>query len=193
MFEYIADDIVMLLIERGVISVQDRELYTYGAEVFLLNLLNIVIAIGITILSGAWIHFLVFMLIFVPLRMCIGGYHAKSSQMCLIMSTLLYGASVALVKWLPGMMQSRYFIAAFLFSTVSILILAPVEHKNNPLGKKAKKTNRLLSIIFAILDSIIFAVCCYLNLVAASSIAIFIVIAGVLMIWEFVSNKLETA
>lgn len=97
MFEYLADDIAMLLIANRIIDVKDRNIYCYGAEVLLLNLLNILIALGITIVSHTWIHFFIFMVLFIPLRICVGGYHAKTSHICLILSTILYIISILLI------------------------------------------------------------------------------------------------
>lgn len=182
MFEYLADDIAMLLIEKKIIDVKDRDLYCYGAEVLLLNLLNIIIALAITIISGTWLHFLLFMLLFIPLRICVGGYHAKTSQICLILSTVFYISSVLLVVFFPYLYQSRCAIAIFYLSIISIIIFAPVEHKNNPLDNKSRKINRTISTVLAILDSIIFLTLYFLNINLASSVMIFIILSALLMI-----------
>lgn len=188
MFEYLADDIVIFLIQRKIIDAKDRDLYCYGAEVFFLNILNIIIAVLITIFSGTWSHFLIFMMIFVPLRISIGGYHAKTSQVCLIQSTILYIATVALVKYYPYIYQSVFLKILVAFSVVSIIIFAPIEHINNPLGKKSRKKNRIISISLAILDSIIFVILAVLDCKVASSIMTFIIIAALLMILGKICN-----
>lgn len=69
--------ITAFLIEQKIIVAKDREIYEYGFELLLADLLNF----SIILLIGSAIHQLwstvLYLLIFVGLRSVCGGYHAK--------------------------------------------------------------------------------------------------------------------
>ena len=181
MFEYLADDFAIFLIQRRIIDAKDRDLYCYGTEVLLLNILNVLIALAVTIFSGTWLHFLIFMLLFVPLRMCSGGYHAKKSSVCMIVSTVLYIAAVSAFKFFPYLYKNIFAIAVLIAASVFIFVKAPIINENNVLDRKSFKRNRIISRILICLDSIIFITLVLLEINAATSVMIFIMLIGFLM------------
>lgn len=181
MFEYLADDIAIFLIQRRIIDAKDRDLCCYGAEVLLLNSLNLLTALAVTIFSGTWLHFLIFMLLFVPLRMCSGGYHAKKSSVCMIVSTVLYIAAVSAFKFFPYLYKNIFAIAVLIAASVFIFVKAPIINENNVLDRKSFKRNRIISRILICLDSIIFITLALLEINSATSVMIFIMLIGFLM------------
>lgn len=101
MFRYIAEDIAFLLIKSKAVNIEERDVYVFGLEVLLLNFINVLTALIISLISGTMWHFAAFMLIFAPLRIFSGGYHAKHSETCFVISTLVYIASVLTLKLYP--------------------------------------------------------------------------------------------
>ncbi|MDD6270030.1 MAG: accessory gene regulator B family protein [Oscillospiraceae bacterium] len=176
-----ADDIAIFLIQRRIIDAKDRDLCCYGAEVLLLNSLNLLTALAVTIFSGTWLHFLIFMLLFVPLRMCSGGYHAKKSSVCMIVSTVLYIAAVSAFKFFPYLYKNIFAIAVLIAASVFIFVKAPIINENNVLDRKSFKRNRIISRILICLDSIIFITLALLEINSATSVMIFIMLIGFLM------------
>ena len=101
MFQYIAEDIAFLLIKNKTVDIEKRDECVYGAEVLLVNLSNILTALIISILTKSMLHFAAFMLIFVPLRIFTGGYHAKTSESCYLITSSMYALTVLCVKLMP--------------------------------------------------------------------------------------------
>lgn len=182
MFKNISSDIAFLLVRKRIIDNEKRKIYEYGAEITLLNMLNIIIPFVVSLIFGTLIHFVIFVLVFIPLRICIGGYHSKKSEHCVIISTLLYVLSVLLPTLLPSSLKTFILATLFVLSVLAILLYAPVENKNNTLCKKNKKMNRLFSLVLVSTDSIALVITCVVARNIATSIMTFVILASSLMI-----------
>lgn len=79
-----------------------------------------------------------------------------------------------------------------IISILLILIYAPVEHKNNPLRAKLKKRNRLIALFLVGIDSITVIICYAFAPHIASSIMIFVILAGILMLLGLLSKSNTT-
>ena len=191
MFRYLAEDIAFLLIKNKIVDIEKREECVFGVEVLLLNLTNILTALIISILSDTILHFAAFMLIFVPLRIFTGGCHAKTSERCYLITTAVYALSAFSVKQLPELYTSIPAVITFLILIVPIILLAPVENKNNPLNADERKRNRLISIVLTVVDSLIFIIMYLLSITAATSVMIFMAVDSILMLIGLMKNKSE--
>ena len=177
MFRYIAEDIAFLLIKSKVVNIEERDVYVFGLEVLLLNSVNILTALIISLITNTMWHFMAFLLIYAPLRIFSGGYHAKHSETCFIISTLVYIASVLTVKLYPLLYTNTVITAAlFIPSILLTFVLAPVINKNNPLSEDERKRNRLVSIVLIVLDSVIFIMFKCWDFSPATSVMIFLAI-----------------
>jgi len=191
MFRYIAEDIAFLLIKNKIIDIEKRDECVYGAEVLLLNLSNILTALIISVLTKSMLHFAAFMLIFVPLRIFTGGYHAKTSESCYLITSTMYALTVLCVKLMPELYSNIPAIITLTILIVSIVLFAPVEHKNNPLNSDERKRNRLISIVLTAVDSLIFVALFILSVSAATSVMIFMAVDSVLMMIGLLINRIE--
>lgn len=192
MFKHMAEGIALLLIRSNTVDIEEREVYVFGLEVMLLNSINVLMALIISLITGTMWHFASFMLIFVPLRIFSGGYHAKRSETCFVISTLVYIATVLIVKLYP-MLYASTAVTAVLFA-VSILItviLAPVVNKNNPLSEHERKRNRLISIVLIAVDSVIFIMLRLLELSVAVNVMIFLTVNSITMLAGVSKEKLD--
>lgn len=190
MFRYIAEDIAFLLIKNKIVDIEKRDECVYGAEVLLLNLSNILTALIISILSKTMLHFVAFMLIFVPLRIFIGGFHAKTSESCYLITSTTYALTVLCVKLMPELYTNIPAIITLAILIIPIILFAPVEHKNNPLNTDERRRNRLISIILTAVDSLIFITLYILSIPTATSVMIFMVVDSVLMIIGLLINRI---
>lgn len=181
MFRYIAEDIAFLLIKNKIFDIEKRDKCVYGAEVLLLNLSNILTALIISILSRSMLHFAAFMLIFVPLRIFTGGFHAKSSDSCYVLTTATYALTVLCVKLLPELYANIPAIITLAILIILMILFAPVEHKNNPLNADEHKRNRLISVSLTAIDSLIFIILYFLSISIATSVMIFMAVNSILV------------
>ena len=72
---------------------------------------------------------------------------------------------------------------------VPMILLAPIEHKNNPLSAYERKRNRLVSIALIAFDSLLFIALFLLSNSAATSIMIFMAINSVIMLIGSLANR----
>ena len=190
MFRYIAEDIAFLLIKNKIVDIEKRDECVYGAEVLLLNLSNILTALIISILTKSMLHFVAFMLIFVPLRIFTGGYHAKTSENCYLITSAMYALTVLCVKLMPDLYSNIPAIITFAVLIVPIVLFAPVEHKNNPLKPNEHRRNRLISIVLTAVDSLIFIALFILSISTATSVMIFMAVDSILMMIGLLMNRI---
>ena len=189
MFRYIAEDIAFLLIKNKIVDIEKRDECVYGAEVLLLNLSNILTTLIISILTKSMLHFAAFMLIFVPIRIFTGGFHAKTSESCYLLTSFIYALTVLCVKLLPELYSNIPAIITLAVLIVPIVLFAPVEHKNNPLTPDERKRNRLISIVLTAVDSLIFVTLFILSISTATSVMIFMAVDSILMLIGFLKQS----
>ena len=193
MFRDIADEIAFVLVENKIVENEKRDLYRYGAESLLLNLTIILIALVITFFTKTWGHLSVFIFLFVPLRISSGGYHAKTSRVCMGLSTIFYIITVVTIKVFPDLYKNIIAVATFIIASILIFIKTPIVNQNNVLNSKSYRYNKIISKIFIVLDFIIFVTLALFNIKAATSVMIFIILTGFLMILEIIKIKISNS
>lgn len=182
MFHNLAVDIAFLLIKNKIVDIQHRDVYVYGLEVILLNCSLLIMFLIASMLCGAMLNFWAYLIFFLPIRIFSGGYHAKSSESCFVLSTLMYGLSIAITAFFPLMYQNWKWIVAGIISVVVILIFSPMINENNPLTKAQQKRNRIIVCILLAVDLVVFILCCNFNWRIASNELVFIVMDAVLLL-----------
>ena len=182
MFHNLAEDIAFLLIKNKIVDIEQRDVYIYGLEVILLNGGLLIAFLIISLLCSEMINFWAYLIFFLPLRIFSGGYHAKTSECCFILSTVMYGFSVAVTKFLPLLYLDFYWWTAGAISLIIILIFAPLINPNNPLNEFQKKRNRIIVYSLIITDLVFFILCCIFNWKIATNEMIFIIFDAILLI-----------
>ena len=130
MFHNLAVDIAFLLIKNKIVDIQQRDVYVYGLEIILLNGSLLLLFFITSLLCGAMTNFWAYLIFFLPLRIFSGGYHAKSSESCFVLSTIMYGLSIAITFFFPLLYQNWKWIIAGIISIIVILALSPSVCKN---------------------------------------------------------------
>jgi accessory gene regulator B len=183
MFNNLAKDIAFHLIKNKIVDIEKREVYVYGLEVILLNAALLIVAMGISLLFGAFMHFVTFLVVFLPLRIFAGGYHAKTSERCLILSAILYTATHVLVHFYPLLYRSIFAIVSGVIFAVVIFVFVPLVNKNNELNAEQVKRNRLIARVLLAVNVGLFAVCYWQGWVVASSVVVFLGFVCLLLVW----------
>ena len=182
MFKNLAEDITFLLIKNKIVDIEERDIYLYGIEVILLNGGLLLMFLITSLLFGNMINFWAYLIFFLPLRIFSGGYHAKTSECCFVMSTVMYGISVAITKFLPLLYLNFYCWIAGAVSMLIILLFAPLINANNPLNKVQKKRNRIITYFLMIIDLVFFILCCNFNWRMATNELLFAVFDALLLL-----------
>ncbi len=182
MFHNLAVDIAFLLIKNKIVDIEQRDIYVYGLEVILLNASLLLVFLIASLLSGTMINFLTYMIFFLPIRIFSGGFHAKSSDSCFILSTMMYGISIAITASFPLLYQNWKWTIAGIISVIIILALSPMINENNPLTKSQQKRNRIIVYILLSVDLVIYILCCYFNWQIVSNELVFVVFDALLLL-----------
>lgn len=182
MFHNLAEDIAFLLIKHKIVDIEQRDVYIYGLEVILLNGELLIAFLIISPLCGEMLNFWAYLIFFLPIRIFSGGYHAETSERCFILSTIMYGISVTVTKFLPILYTDFYWQISGIIAVSVTLFFAPLINKNNPLNKSQKKRNRIIVFLLLIADLVFFILCCKFNWTIATNELIFIVMNAVLLI-----------
>lgn len=70
--------IVKILLHEKIITQEDVEVYEYGCQITLANIINFIIVLVIGLIFKSVIQAGIFYLSFISLRIFCGGYHANS-------------------------------------------------------------------------------------------------------------------
>lgn len=182
MFHNLAVDIAFLLIKNKIVGIQHRDVYVYGLEVILLNGSLLIVFLIASMLSRTMINFLAYLVFFLPIRVFSGGYHAEKSESCFVLSTIMYGLSIAITAFFPLLYQNWKWIVAGIISVIIILIFSPMVNENNPLIKAQQKRNRIIVYILLSVDLVVFILSCNLNWRIASNELVFVVFDALLLL-----------
>jgi len=154
MLEKLSERLTDLLLMKGIIDRENREIYTYGFEALLSTVINFIIVLTIGIIAGIALESIFFVFMFGILRMYCGGYHAETHISCILTFTGIYGSAMIIAKFLPVAAGSVFSIIAGTISFVVILFLAPIEHKNKPFIDDEEAKFRKISRIIASMELI---------------------------------------
>ena len=148
----LSSKITELLINRDVISSENKEIYDYGFFILLSQILYFIIALIFGIIFNVLLQSVVFYIAFQFIRKYAGGYHASTEGRCEIMSTLSILACIVMI-WLSR--SYDFSLLLFCISLVAVLVIAvlcPLDTPEKPLSNKELKYFRKISwlILFII-------------------------------------------
>lgn len=149
------------LINKQIISQEDRELYEYAVFSIFITMLPLLLAIIVGALEGNIKGYILVIIPFFILRKFSGGYHAKNAGVCFLESILLLVITVKVA-------DSRFSIYVFeivaVISMVSLMINSPIDSENRRLDEYeiniCKKVVRIIVFALLIICTILYYVKC---------------------------------
>lgn len=129
----------------------EYEVYLYGFESLIALIINLVSILLIGLLFDRFMHTVVFLACYCPLRQFTGGYHADSYEKCFFTFVVIFIATIFAANNLvyAGL---KYLIRLFsVLNWISICILSPVDHINNILMDTEKAKYKKKAILIATL------------------------------------------
>lgn len=139
MIERIVDSFVEKQFSSGIMQEKDMSVYRYGYTLMLESIINFLFSMIIAMFLGEIKAFLVFFMLFVPLRSFCGGYHAKKAWQCIGLSNVVVIATVMLSKWMTQVQFSQFLgVLGELVVAGVIIVLAPAENENKRLSAVEK-------------------------------------------------------
>lgn len=150
------DKLITQMIEWGIISEEEIDIYQFGLDVLFLKLFHYISYLLIAIFCGRLVDFIVFFLAYLCLRKNAGGYHSETKWGCYIWSCLTVIVVVLIMKYVTMhndliIMSSVYFIIA----DFVIILFAPLENRNRGLDKEERMHFRKRTVLVLITENIL--------------------------------------
>lgn len=145
-----------ILLDKGSITEDERDLYIYGFFMLLSQLMYFILACIFGLLFQCFLDSIIFYIAFQFIRRYAGGYHAATETRCEILSTLSIIVSIGIIKLSKIYDIKTIFLLVTLISMVLIFCLCPLDTPEKPLSKKEFKYFRKISwIILLVISSVI--------------------------------------
>lgn len=139
-------------------SEDDYDVFVYGAECALNEIIAEAIIFALAFLLGVPLEMLVRQLFWIPFRLNSGGFHASSHVLCIVISTILAVTCVFLAKAIVD--YSWILFLELILSIVIAFTVAPVVHPNNPVSEsnymRSKKMIRGIAVVESIIIIVLF-------------------------------------
>lgn len=154
---------VSLWVKNSVIPAEDAPIYSYGLELLLSTVINIIVMICISLIVGKPLIMVPYILAFIPLRIFSGGYHSKTHVNCIIFNATLY--IVAINSIYIVLLHNVTIICTFLnfISLFLVIAFSPVAAKNKPLTHyeviQYRKYSIYISIFIMVISLILYRLC----------------------------------
>lgn len=175
------------LIDKNVVEEKKYDIYVYGFQLFYSTLFSVLTMLTVSCITHNLLQGIIFLVIFMSLRMTANGYHAKTYFRCFLLTNSIFITYLLLFRQFEGTPLKGWMAALTLLSGCYIWWNAPVEHPNHRLSEKKKIKNRnnarklLISILIFL---IVFYILKWYDLII--SIDITILFVAIMMI---VRNK----
>ena len=140
MLERLSEKFVGKLINAGIISETDADVYVYGFFQLVMMLLNIATTIVLGVLFKLLLPCILLNISYIAIRTSAGGHHAGSPMRCYVNSTIMISVLLAIIKWIP--FQRAVSVVMLAAASLFIWITAPVETENNQLDETEKSVHR---------------------------------------------------
>ena len=146
MLKLCANKVTSILIHNDAIDKEDYELYSYGFETLVAFIVNILVILSIGLIFNKFRQTLLFLACYCPIRQFTGGYHAVNYRNCLLVFITIFLINIVILHNIMIYSLNEIIILLAFISYIGIYLLAPVEHRNNPLSHKDKKHYKKIAI-----------------------------------------------
>ena len=131
---------------------EELEVVIYGLYNFILSVCGIFLSVLLGIITRKTFEVIIFLLFFIPLRIFAGGYHARSTKRCMILSSLVMVGVIFMYQIKDSISTHLEYmnsieVVLFVIACIIIYILAPVDNENKRLYIHEIKRYRMITRI----------------------------------------------
>ena len=123
-----------------------RNVYLYGYEVLISELIHNTILAIIAIYTHHITETICFVTSFTFLREAAGGYHARTHRNCILIFSGVYLIFLYLLEQIPIHLYREIAVGILIVHFILIALFAPVDDENKPFNEKKKKLYRKKSL-----------------------------------------------
>lgn len=188
MFKSLAVRLTGRLLKNGVIVEEEREIYEFGLAQGCMILCNLLTMVVLAVCFDALVEAVVILLAFMQLRSYAGGFHAKTSGGCYVLTC----AAMALLLWIQKIIvvELGMFFALLGIAGSIIVLLSPVESPEHRLDALERSIYRRKALRIWFVECMIAALCIWTPLrIVAVSIMLAHLLLGFSMLCGWISNE----
>lgn len=145
----IAEVIVRFMTKYEVISTETDvlEFYTYGVEITVSSILNIVLVLLLGLILHDFTNAMIFLIVFIFVRSMTGGFHADTYFRCNLLMCVSFTLLSIMTAKLYSYMTILVAVVIYVLVIAAILGLCPVENVNKPIPKENRLGLKVKGII----------------------------------------------
>lgn len=149
MMNRISNRITQYLISNNVISDSSDSIkyYKYSIEITLSSFFNIIEIVFIGFMFHQIFESLIFLIVFIPLRMFTGGYHASTYFRCHLYFCILFSLLLIVYSVTSNTITDNECLIIVLINEVILITECPVVNQNNPVSEFELRRNRVIAIV----------------------------------------------
>lgn len=161
MVNKLSQKITEKLLESGIISEEEQELYIYGLFILISTVMYFVLNCIFGLMLGCFFESVIFFTAFQFIRKYAGGYHAATETRCEIMSTISLFACIVVIRLSRSYDLDTVLFCISLIAAAIIALFSPLDTPEKPLSEKEFKYFRKISwiILFVITAAAIITYC----------------------------------
>lgn len=187
MINNISKKMVDRLLRKKMIEQEDYEIYLFGLSQLLVTLLDLITCVAIGIIFHSLLQTILFLVAFMLLRSCAGGYHASTPLRCYLLTVCMITVVVATLKYIEW--NVWILLGMLIGAGVIILLLAPVDTENKPIDGVEYVYFRKMTIRVLFIEVLLAIVCIVFRFRdGAESIVVAMVVLAVALCCE-ISKK----
>ncbi len=134
------------MLEHHIIVPEKQEIYKTGLMLILADVINFSLIVLIGLITQSLLFSGIFLLQFWTVRHFCGGFHAKTHEICRIVTVGTY----VLILFLSSLIDAHwmlYTIVCNAVTFVTMVLFAPIRHPNKKLTDKEIQANKTLALI----------------------------------------------
>lgn len=186
----ISDRIVQQLLKRNNIVLEEYEIYLFGVQQMISNILNVLSALLIGLITGEILPCVIFLICFTAIRQYAGGYHASTRIRCYLLSMSAIAAVLLIIH--NFVISYWLLVGLMLAASLVILLLSPVDTENKRLDSIEQNYYRRKAIVIWGLEIAAAATCIWLNYeCGAESIVFALVVLSIAQVAEAGRNRMQ--
>lgn len=155
MYKRIAISLTKSFIKKNILDEEKREICTYGFEMIIANLTYLLIFVATAAITKTIFVSLFFWLGLFLIRKVAGGHHSNSYFSCHCLSMINHILFIVSIKFIPMNVFHYCSYSIFIVAIFSLLLFAPVDHKNKPFIKTEFARFRKYSLIYSFILTIV--------------------------------------
>ena len=148
-------------VEKGLIRQDQAEVYEYGLALILTTIFSFIVALVWGYIFQCLAEVIAFLIVFIPLRMYTGGYHASTYFRCLLAFIFMLVILKLFMEWISTPMIAPITVLVSLITLLSVFLFAPIQHPNAPITGSDRPRFKRVARLICLFDILLMSVFIY--------------------------------